>query len=167
MRFEYRLNINDLKEANQAHSKKFLWKYYLFMILTVLLASILPLLKQGSITINEMLLSVIVPNLLFFAFLYLGVRISQKFMINRAWKNQPGVKTAINVETTEEGLQIKTDLSESKLNWSLYTHWQETPNLFMLYQSLNIFNLFPKRAFSSEAEMNEFRELLKIKLLQK
>lgn len=167
MRFEYRLNINDLKEANKAHSKKALWKYYLLIVATILLISILPLLTQGSITINDIFLTVVVPNLFLFGLLYVVTRISQNFMINRAWKSQPGVKSAIIVETTTEGLEITTESSESKLKWSLYTHWKETPNLFMIYQSNNCFNLFPKRAFNSEADINELRELLSTKLPKK
>ncbi|AFY32762.1 YcxB family protein [Calothrix sp. PCC 7507] len=167
MQFAYRLNVNDLKEASQSHSKKGLLKYCLLMAGILLLTSILPLLTQGGISFREIFWSILLPNILFFIFIYVLMRILQNFLISRNWKSQPGAKSDISVETTEEGLQITTQSSDSRLKWSLYTHWKETPNLFMVYQSHNCFNIFPKRAFSSEEQVNEFRALLRTNLQNK
>ncbi|MUG98173.1 YcxB family protein [Scytonema sp. UIC 10036] len=167
MQFEYRLNVNDIKEANQAHSKKVLLKYYLLVMGIIIFISILPMLTQGGISLNELLISAIVPNLVLLAFIYLVIRISRNFVLSRTWNSQPGLKNEIRVEASEEALQINTELSESKMKWLIYTHWRETPNLFMVYQSNNCFNLFPKRAFGSDEQMNEFRELLRAKLPNK
>ncbi len=167
MQFEYRLNLNDLKEATQSHAKKGLWRYCLFMAGIVLLPSILPLLKQEKISLSEIFWHILLPNLFFFVAIYLFMYIVQNFMVNRNWQSQPGAKSAISVETTTDGFQITTQSSDARLKWSHYTHWKETPNLFMVYQSRNCFNLFPKRAFSSEAQVNEFRELLRVNLQNK
>ncbi len=166
MKFEYRLNVNDIKEANQAHAKKGLLKYYLLMIGILLLLPILPLLTRKSITLSD-LISVVLPNLFLLIVIYFSFRIASNFLIQRTWNSQPGLKNEITVETTEEGLQITTPLSEARIKWLMYTHWRETPNLFMVYQSRNCFNLFPKRAFSSDEQINEFRELLSTNLLDK
>lgn len=167
MRFIYRLNVNDLKEANQAHSQQTWLIYYIFIFVIIVLSSVIPLLVQGDVSVNELLLSAIVPTLLFLALLYLVFYLVQNLAIKRAWKSQPGVQSEISVETTAEGLQINTEFAESKHKWPLYTHWKETANLFIVYQSNQVFNLFPKRAFNCEAEVNEFRELLRANLPKK
>jgi hypothetical protein len=164
IKFEYRLNVNDIQEANQTHCQKGLLRYYLVLIGILLLISILPLIIQGGASISEILISVLLPNLLLLATVYFGISIARNFAIKRAWNSQTGMKSEMSVETFEDGLQINTALSESKMKWLIYTHWRETPNLFMVYQSSNCFNLFPKRAFSDDEQINEFRELLRVKL---
>lgn len=167
MKFEYRLQVNDIKEANQAHSQKGLLIYCFVLIGILLLISILPLLMQGGASFSEIITSIVLPNLLIFAIVYFCMRIARNFAINRTWNSQPGLKNEISVETLEDGLQINTALLESKMKWLIFTHWRETPNLFMVYQSNNCFNLFPKRAFSDNEQINEFRELLSVKLSNK
>ncbi|ACC85346.1 YcxB family protein [Nostoc punctiforme] len=167
MKFEYRLNLNDFKEANQVHAKTRILKYYLILAGVLVLISLVPLLLQGNVSFQEILLSAILPNLFGVAIAYFATHIIRHFLIKHTWDSQPNLRNEISVETTDEGLKITTPLSELKMQWSGYTSWRETPNLFTVYQSRNCLNMFPKRAFISEEEANEFRELLHIKLPNK
>ncbi|WP_392535214.1 YcxB family protein [Nostoc sp. C117] len=167
MKFEYRLNINDVKEANEVDAKTRIMKYYLIFTGVLILISLFPLLSQGHVSFQEILLSAILPNLLIVVVAYFATYVIRYFLIKRTWNSQPNLKNEISVETSDEELKITTPLSESKMQWSGYTHWRETPNLFMVYQSRNCLNMFPKRAFISDEQANEFRELLRAKLPNK
>jgi hypothetical protein len=70
----------------------------------------------------------------------------------------------MNVEITQENLNIKGESFECTLKWKVYIKFMETPKSFMLYQSKNMFNLIPKRAFDSDEQIEEFRELLRAKI---
>lgn len=165
MKFAYRLNINDLKEANQVYAKRIL-KLYLIFAGFLILISLLPLLLQERVSFQEILFAIL-PYLLMVVVVHFGGNFIQNFVLKRNWNSQPNLKNEIRVETSDEELKITTPLAESKMQWSFYTHWRETPNSFMIYQSHACLNLFPKRAFVSNEQANEFRELLRAKLRNK
>jgi len=48
------------------------------------------------------------------------------------------------------------------MNWRAFIRCIETPHLFLLYHSPQLFNLVPKRAFANAEQLEEFRSLLKI-----
>ncbi|WP_427160860.1 YcxB family protein [Aliinostoc sp. HNIBRCY26] len=167
MNFEYRLNFNDFKEVNQFHSTRMILRYLLIVGGIAVLISLLGLINQGNVSLQEILWSVLLPNILPIVFLYCLTYFFQQIVIKRAWDSQPNFRLEIRVEASDEELKITTPLSESKAQWSLYTHWGESANLFMVYQSGNCLNMFPKRAFSTNEQVNEFRELLRSKLPKK
>ena len=70
----------------------------------------------------------------------------------------------MTLEISEEELTLSSPIFQSTLKWQIYTHFIETTNLFMVYQSKRLFNMFPKRAFSNEQELDEFRYLLERKI---
>lgn len=167
MKFEYRLTIKDFKEANRVHATKGILQYLLILGGFLVLISLLPLITQVNVSLQEILWSVLLPNLVFFSLAYLMIYFIRQIIIKRTWDSQPSLRHEISVETSDEWVKITTTLSEAKMQWSFYTHWRETPNLFMVYQSRNCLNMFPKRAFSSDEQANEFRELLGNKIPNK
>ena len=70
----------------------------------------------------------------------------------------------MNFEFTQEWIYQKSEKFENKLRWKIYIKFLETKNLFVLYQVSNVFNIFPKRAFDSDEQIEEFRELLRTKI---
>lgn len=167
MKFEYRLQLKDLVEANRIHSQKASLISYFCLILIFLLVPLISFWSQGDISWNRIFLEVILPNAIIFTLFYGLIHAIQYFSIKRNFENQPSFRNEISVETTEEGLQINTVTSESKIKWSVYTHWKENSNLFLVYQAPNLFNLFPKRAFASDRQVDEFREILASRLPKK
>jgi hypothetical protein len=167
MKFEYRLTINDFKEFNQVHVKPMLLKIGLLYAGIFMFISILPFVSKGSISLQEILLVVILPNLSIGAIAYAVVYMLQQFSIKRAWNNSHILKTETIAEIDVEQLTITTPLSKSILKWAFYTHWKETSNLFLVYQSRNCSSIFPKRAFISNEKIDEFRSLLMSKLPNK
>lgn len=163
MQLEYRLSLKDYQEANQAHLKLQRWVYYFFwfFILLGLLSLIISFVSGGQLDVF------VIVYLLVFPVIFLNPYFSnpiKTYFINRAWKGLPNLHHPISFEANAEILQIKTINSESSIQWQLYTKAVETKNLFMLYQGKRLFYILPKRAFSSNEQVEEFRELVRTKI---
>jgi hypothetical protein len=65
----------------------------------------------------------------------------------------------IQVEISDSGIDASNSVANAKFIWSAFTRYEESKNLFLLYQSQLMFNIYPKRAFSSE-DADAFRSLL-------
>ncbi len=158
MNLEYRITFNDFLEAHQAHlkSQRFLYLFIWIASISVVVVGVAGLFI-GDIW-NFCLLVIV------------GICINpssnvlQRYCLARIWKSQPSIREPITLEVTKEGLTVSSPSFQSNLKWQIYTHFIETKNLFMVYQSKQIFNLFPKRAFSSDEYIHEFRELLRTRL---
>ncbi|MFB2894611.1 YcxB family protein [Aerosakkonemataceae cyanobacterium BLCC-F50] len=155
MKLEYQLTFNDYLEANQNHSKWrkiLMWIIAIFFFILGLLSIIIIPAEPSS-----------------YIFLVLGicyiplVKLIERYNLARIWKSQPSIREPITLEANEEGITLKSTLFESNIKWQVYTKFVETNKLLMLYQSNQSFNLLPKRAFSTNEQLNEFRELLRIK----
>ncbi|WP_318065237.1 YcxB family protein [Clostridium boliviensis] len=48
----------------------------------------------------------------------------------------------------------------STMTWDIYKHYRESMNYFYLIQKKRSYTLIPKRVFTSESEINAFRQLL-------
>jgi hypothetical protein len=70
MKFEYRLTLNDFKEFNQVHSKPILLKLFLLYAGILMLMPVFRLLSKESISFQEVLLVVVLPNLSIAAIFY-------------------------------------------------------------------------------------------------
>ena len=67
-------------------------------------------------------------------------------------------------DISEDGIRFEGATSDGNVKWARYTRFLESDKLFLLYQSPQLFNMFPKSAFGP-GEADQFRELLKRKLL--
>jgi hypothetical protein len=65
---------------------------------------------------------------------------------------------------SDEGGEVVTGSSEAKFLWPVWVKYQETARFFLLYPSRTIVHILPKRAFASEQELIDFRNLLKQKI---
>ena len=63
MKFEYRLTLKDIPEANIFHHKKVFSKYYLVLIIILFLSALLPLVTRNDIPLSEILLSIVLHDL--------------------------------------------------------------------------------------------------------
>ncbi|MHB8540817.1 MAG: YcxB family protein [Candidatus Acidiferrales bacterium] len=75
-------------------------------------------------------------------------------------KTLQGEKTAM---LDEEKICISGAFGESKINWTAFGKYAETPNLFVLFVPPRVFYMLPKRAFS-QADQAAMRELLAQKI---
>lgn len=163
MQLEYRLSVKDYQEANQAHLKLQLWLYFFFwsFIIVGLFFLIIPLISEARLDLFS------VCYFVFFAIIFFNPYFSnplRNYFFSRTWKGFHNFHHPITTEVDEEQLKMQTINCESSVKWQLYIKAIETKNLFMLYPSKALFHLIPKRAFSSDEEVKEFRELLRTKI---
>lgn len=163
MQLEYRLSLKDYQEANQAHFKLQTWVYLVFWIFLLLwLLSITTLFVSGKELDWFLIIYLLVFPILFFNPYFSNP--FKNYFIKRAWKGLPNLHHPISFEVNEETLKFKSLNFDSSLQWQLYIKAVETKNLFMLYQGKLLFNMIPKRAFNSDTQMEEFRELVRTKV---
>jgi hypothetical protein len=163
MQLEYRLSLKDYQEANQAHLKLQRWVYFFFwfFILLGLFSIIIYFVSGRQLDVFVIIYLLVFPTILVNP--YFSNPIKNSF-ISRIWKGLPTLHHPITIEVNEEVLKIKTINSESSIQWQLYTKAVETKSLFMLYEAKMLFYMIPKRAFRSDEQVEEFRELLRTKI---
>lgn len=57
-------------------------------------------------------------------------------------------------------IRVTSPLCDITYRWGMFTRWLEGPRVFLLYQTENQYRVVPKRAFKSEDEIQEFRQML-------
>jgi hypothetical protein len=83
------------------------------------------------------------------------------------WRSNPSVRGAITCWADEEGFYQQTMNSDLTVKWPALIKFKETRNLFLVYPSKQMCYLIPKRAFTNEGQVKEFRELLHQKINQR
>jgi len=163
MQLEYRLSLKDYQEANQAHLKLQRWIYFFFwfFILGSLFFLVTPLLINRTPDLFGFVWFLSSAILLFNPYFSNPIK---NYFLNRHWKNLSNWHHPITIDVDEEKIKSKTVDCESSVQWRLFIKAIETKNLFMLYPAKACFNMIPKRAFSSDQQMDEFRELLRTKI---
>jgi YcxB-like protein len=176
MEFEYRINLEDLKEGYRAiettstgkTNSKRLMRFTLglsivmavYFIIKVLIAKeTIPPMEVIAFSFS-ILIPVVIRSLPQFPLSITDFQLKQQL------ENSPN-KGEATVIAGDEGLTITTPAYESKMRWFVYTHWQETLNLFLVYRQFDlVFDIFPKRAFANDTQIDDFRQLLYNNLLE-
>jgi hypothetical protein len=104
-----------------------------------------------------------IPMLFFGLFLVFLTTIFIPLSVRRAYARDKRLHEEFVADITDSGIGISSPNSRSQTNWSAFLRWFESKNLFVLYHSPQLFNTFPKRAFTIE-QIEEFRSLLRQKL---
>ena len=76
------------------------------------------------------------------------------------FKMNPKFRQEYELTLTGEHLRFRTLAIDSTLNWSLYSGVLETPKVFVLTMANRMSTVIPKRAFSSDEQLQEARQLL-------
>jgi YcxB-like protein len=163
MKIEYRLNLKDYQEANKFHSRTQKFNYWLLWIISVLLI------------FSSILHIVFLPNIYsIFLGLFLGIILNPEFALLRnffirlAWKNQSNaVREPVAIEITEEGIAKEASSYSSLVRWPVFSKFLETPNLFIVYEGKCLMHIIPKRSFSGNEQIQEFKAVLNEKLERK
>ena len=162
MRLEYRLSAKDYQEAYTANYKSqrvsylFLWSLSVLVIGLGLLYLFAP--TQGSFFVRMLGLifmgcgACLVPDLYY------------RFFMLSGWKNNPGWREPIELQISEEGIMYVSPSIQANIKWPVYSHFIETPNLFLIYPVQQLYGVLPKRAFRTREQARDFRRLLKVKI---
>ena len=94
--------------------------------------------------------------------LYFIVFLPRKW--NKIYLQQKSLQrsNALNIE--ENGIDYVSENGTGKIAWKDYLCWKENDYIILLYFSEVMFQIIPKRAFSSQEEQNRFVKLLNEKI---
>jgi hypothetical protein len=146
MRITYKLTEKDMLEATSTKALR--------MIGFLLVA--MGLLSVATRAISYPADLALVAIGLFFAF---GAKLQLRASLKRDKRLQDQFEAVIS----EDFIEISSPDATSKYGWSSFTRYIESTNLFLLYQSQHVYNIFPKRAFTPE-DLASFRDLLRQEL---
>jgi hypothetical protein len=79
----------------------------------------------------------------------------------RLWKQNPTFQLRHRLEAGDLGLLIDNSRTRVETRWFAWKRFVETPQQFLLYSPDGNFHFIPKRGFAAEAQVDEFRDLLR------
>lgn len=162
MRIEYRYHSGDIDEAFRAVRSR-AWKKArtrLLILIPLVIATTIVLVRLdpgGSFL--PFVLGVCIGA---WAFTFASWQ-RAKNMKKDIWKSYPMIQYKFTAEIDQDSIKTACDIASSTRRWECFTGYFESANLFHIQEGAR-FLWIPKRAFTSEAEMNEMRELLRSKL---
>lgn len=158
MEVQYQCNLDDYDEAVKAHRpvQVKLGALVILLMLVVAAEAVLGKLGFRQETITLVGLVLISASVLLTAVL-------RPFLVRKGFQDHPNFGREQVLRIDEDGFHSKNEVQQSDTHWRAYLGWRETRNLFVLYLGKSLFQVIPKRAFSSE-ELGDLRQLLQNKL---
>jgi len=164
MQIRYRISFDDYVEAQRTHrkvSKGERWAIWIMLgtvLLLVGLAVFVSIMKRTAFT--HMWWFPLGYGILVGVFLYGRPFWARKF---RGIRN---LQREFQMEISDDKLAVSSDVAHGEMKWEGFTKWTETKNLFLLYSQPSLFNIVPKRSFTSGG-IEEFRDILSRKVVSK
>jgi hypothetical protein len=85
------------------------------------------------------------------------VRFIFRDLAKHRFKESSHVQQQQEVSISDSTLTWKSETAVSTCAWTHFIHLGESRNLFVLYVTFRLAQILPKRAFASQAQMDEFR----------
>lgn len=89
------------------------------------------------------------------------------WMITRRYFANPELAGNITIEADKTELKSTSRAGDGALKWEEFTRWLESNEAFLLILYKGNFLIIPKKAFADEARINEFRDLIKEKIVRR
>ena len=102
----------------------------------------------------------VLPWVFIFAFVWFFVYRRLRGNYQRTFDDTPALHRVRTVQVSDEGITMTEPTFSYRATSAHYTRFAETPNLFLLFISNNAAEFIPKRIFTNEFAMQEFRALL-------
>ncbi|MGB3239022.1 MAG: YcxB family protein [Geitlerinemataceae cyanobacterium] len=162
MNLEYRLTNQDYQEAYRANYQSqrigywLLWLVAGFLMLVGCLYVVAP---RGDRPISLFLGTLSIA---------LGIgsipEVYHRLFFSGLWRSHPVVREPVSIEITEDWLVYHSESIQAQIQWHVYTHFLETPNLFLIYPNHHLYGVLPKRALGHPDRILEFRQFLRHKV---
>ncbi len=159
-KLEFKYTFKEFFEGSRNAARSFL-KLSLVGGVLLILGTLYLYFKLAEGETNS-LISYLTPLLM--GVLFISLPLLQAWLV---WRGNPSVKGAISCWADEEGFSVQTTNSDTKIKWPALIKFRETRNLFLVYPSKQMCYLIPKRAFTDDGQVKEFRELLRRKINQR
>jgi hypothetical protein len=88
------------------------------------------------------------------------------FNWRRSYAKDRRLQQEFTADISVDGIHLQSPVFDAQAKWELYVRLLESDQLFLLYQTSRMFNLFPKAAFAPGG-LEEFRQLARRKLPNK
>ena len=111
-----------------------------------------------TVKIETLLPALLVPSLMTYALVF-----SPRQAVRKAYRKNPSLQQQLTAQIDNDGVDVTSEVSQSKRLWTGFTGYCETKNVWLLYQTTLSFLVIPKAAFSSE-QLDAFRTLVRAKL---
>lgn len=131
----------------------------------VFIVGIFPLFMVGlQLAYGQTVRSAIVNNLAwiigFPVFWLVGIPLVQRWGAARSLRATPALQGEQVYTFGEEDITVEAGLSRGTTNWKAIVRSVETADLFLLFLSNQVAYFIPKAGFSSDTDVNRFRQLL-------
>lgn len=138
--------------------KKFWFMYLLTLIISipVICLSLYALITNPIVKLSPALIIPLLPLLV--------VLLNQWSVYSGAKSSVASVKGKSQWAFSKDGFEVFTPVVRNQSDWSNLERIEEKKEYFLLYPQKNISIPIPKRFFQSEAQVQEFRELVRHKL---
>jgi hypothetical protein len=148
----YRLTRGDLVEAAR------LWDRHRANVANLVFGLLMCLVGTANLIRGYYVLGVLFP--------LLGLAVATNFLSSSVlgaysqWRANPQLHEEFQLTLAPEQLHFKAVTSDSTLQWECYSKYYESDSVFLLVQGKRMYNIVPKRAFTSPEQMGEMRSLL-------
>jgi hypothetical protein len=99
--------------------------------------------------------------------LFIPLRLNElKYAQQKDWwkRIEPFIQHTI-WEFDDAAAHTMTAQWQATLKWSTFKRWAEGPRVILLFSSDDDFRIFPRRAFTNEQQISEFRRLLESRII--
>jgi len=162
MKIEYRYHSGDIEEAFRAVRSR-AWKKARGRLLILFPLVLLTAVVLTRLDPRECMLVFVVGVLVGVLTAFFASWQRAKKARRDIWKAYPVMQYKFTAEIDADAIQTTCDIASSTRRWECFTGYFESANLFHIQEGAR-FLWIPKRAFGSESEISEMRELLKSKL---
>jgi hypothetical protein len=149
----FNLTADDYVEANRLHtmraSRGALWA---MIAIVWLIYSGLPFFINGKWDWPHAAASAGVGAIMAAIVVILVYRYTLARRSRRIFAQQKSLHSEVEASWDNDGLELATPSARSRHHWTDFQKWTEGPNVILLYQSDVLFNMLPKRVFSSDAD---------------
>ncbi len=162
LRFAFRPTPEHARASTIVLRRK--WGFWIFIAVLLLVVAAPVLLAALKGYPATQIIASLVPYLLIFGVLLLGMPLWQRWALRRVYRTTPSLQQEQRHEFSEEGFRLSNPLSNTLIRWDALVDAIETREFFLLYISPSIAYFLPKRAVATQTELRELRVLLRAQL---
>lgn len=150
------ITVDEFKKYQAYHVRRINLSFFfvVLVVFTLMFVSVIDAIWFISIWFAA--LFALVPSGLFLLF----VKTLNRYRAKKEFESDPIALNEMTYTFSEEGVHQKVRRSDNYYEWSDFSSFQETPELFLLYVSKRKAILLPKRFFRSNEQQERFRSMV-------
>ena len=149
-----------IKRAGDSRHRFVMWLLAgLFVLLTVVSFSLRPDPSNQPHSLVEFL-----PWFGIFVVVWIVIFRLLRSRVRREWEEQTVLHSPKNATFRDDGIAIVDAARQLNYHWTSVPRFAETRNLFILYTADDSFHIIPKRIFSTDEQVSQFRQYLEARI---